>query len=1576
MPFWPIESGDLDHHSPGVIAMTMEQTLSCYLIGADSLLVECGELLLTGGHRIDGVITATPRIASWAKSKSIPVIPLDDAYEDRLAELAQSQPFDYLFSITHLALINDRVLDLPARMAVNFHDGPLPAYAGLNAPAWALLNGERQYGISWHVISSGVDTGELLEQDFFDIAEDETSLSINTKCFAAAIDSFPKLLGKLLSGQVHGMQQDLSKRSYFGKYQRPETLGIIDWTSRAKDIEALVRAMDFGDYPNPLTTAKLVMGSGILIATSALAVEEANSATPGTILDVGEGEIRVACGEGCIALTGLKDLSGRALTPGEAAGQYSLQRDRQLPLLDEADRSQIAELSKTLVRGETDWIETLRYLDPVEVPFAGPTKDQQAADDGALSTIDIPIEAALPTAGVAAAYGLLLARLSRKADFDLAFSHAGFVPVAGPSGLLRSPYSALHLDYDLNASLGESLTAAEGLISSAEGRLPWATDLIVRVPELVQKPELADQAALPMGLAIGDGTTALPCKAWLQVSLDGSTASFNYRRDAISESQAKGFCRQLGDLLTTTKEQPDSPSGEFPLLSEADSQQILVDWNATHVDFDRTQCLHQLFEQQVQRTPDATALVFEDESVSYAELNRRANQLAAHLIAQGVAVEDFVGIHISRSIDLMVATIATHKAGAAYVPLDPAFPADRIAYMVQDAGMKLILSQSEIQGELPETDAQIVLVDRINTSTDPFDNPSVDVGPENLAYVIYTSGSTGNPKGVMVEHRNVVNFFVGMDDRIVHEERGAWLAVTSLSFDISVLELFWTLTRGFKVVVYREDRGSDASSVSYKVRQRPMEFGLFMWGNDDGPGRGKYRLMIEGSKFFDQNGFDSVWTPERHFSAFGGPYPNPALTSAAIAAVTERISIRSGSLVSPLHHPLRIAEDWSVIDNLSNGRVGLSFAAGWQPNDFVIMPQNFKNNKAVMLEQIDTVRKLWRGDKVSFENPLGDQVELETLPRPVQKELPTWLTTAGNPETYRMAGERDMNVLTHLLGQSLDEVAEKIRVYREARKNAGLDPAAGKVTLMLHTFVGEDTDEVRELVRQPMKDYLRSAIKLVIDFAWTFPAFKRPGGANSKPEDIDIKSLSEEEVDTILDFAFERYFETSGLFGSPETCQKMVERCKQVDVDEIACLLDFGVDTKRIMDGLPLLKQVRDEANRLADGTEGDIELDQSWAAQIERHGITHFQCTPSMARMLCFDQEARAQFPKLKQVMVGGEAFPLSLAKDLLGLVEGRLTNMYGPTETTIWSTTHDVDGYEHIPIGRPIANTQIYILDPNKQPVPPGVAGDLYIGGEGVVRGYLNREELTQERFVPDPFKSDGSKMYWTGDLARYRDDGVIEFLGRVDHQVKIRGYRIELGEIEALLCQSESVQESVLLLREDNPGDQRLVAYIVSGAGALDTQGLRDHLRSRLPEYMIPNDFVLLDAMPLTPNGKVDRKSLPAPDSNSQGTVAEYAEPENDLQRIIVEIWQDTLKVDRVGVNDNFFDLGGHSLLIVRVHQLLKERVEKPIALTDLYRFPTVRSLTDYLSAEDNTESLKKSSDRASRRRERLGLAKRRK
>jgi len=337
-------------------------------------------------------------------------------------------------------------------------------------------------------------------------------------------------------------------------------------------------------------------------------------------------------------------------------------------------------------------------------------------------------------------------------------------------------------------------------------------------------------------------------------------------------------------------------------------------------------------------------------------------------------------------------------------------------------------------------------------------------------------------------------------------------------------------------------------------------------------------------------------------------------------------------------------------------------------------------------------------------------------------------------------------------------------------------------------------------------------------------------------------------------------------------------------------------------------------------------------------------QATPVTWRMML--EAGWKGTPGLK-ILCGGEAMPRDLAERLARSGKS-LWNVYGPTETTIWSTLDEVNvNGDPITIGRPIANTTIYVLDRNGQPVPVGVPGELHIGGTGLARGYLRRPDLTVEKFIPDAFTTGPcARLYRTGDLARYRQDGTIECLGRIDSQVKVRGFRIELGEIESLLRQSSSVKEAVVVAREDHPGDKRLVAYIVMANGVAPVEALREHLRGKLPEYMVPSAFMVLDKLPLTPNGKVDRKALPAPEQGRGTSKKSFVAPRNNLEERLVRLWEDVLGVKPVGVTDDFFELGGHSLIAVRLFVELEKRFGRNLPLQTLFETPTVERLAKAL------------------------------
>ncbi len=370
-----------------------------------------------------------------------------------------------------------------------------------------------------------------------------------------------------------------------------------------------------------------------------------------------------------------------------------------------------------------------------------------------------------------------------------------------------------------------------------------------------------------------------------------------------------------------------------------------------------------------------------------------------------------------------------------------------------------------------------------------------------------------------------------------------------------------------------------------------------------------------------------------------------------------------------------------------------------------------------------------------------------------------------------------------------------------------------------------------------------------------------------------------------------------------------------------------------------------------------DARATHGVAERVRAHGVTHLQCTPSHASMLLSDPEMAVALRGVECVLLGGEALPAGLVRQLREATPARILNMYGPTETTVWSAAHEVDGAEGpIPIGRPVANTRAYVVDRRlgPSPSPVGVAGELWIGGAGVARGYLGRADATAERFVPDPFGAEpGARLYRTGDLARWRVDGTLEFLGRADQQVKVRGHRIEPAEVEAALDAHPAVGESAVVARSDG-GEARLVAYWVPAAGGGDgppSPGeLRRWLAERLPDYMVPSLFVALERMPLTPNGKTDRRALPDPERSRPAPDEDYVPPRNELESVISGVWREVLGVERVGVRDNFFELGGTSVRLASVHRALAGRLERRVTLVDLFRYPTVGGLAEVLEQRD--------------------------
>ncbi len=664
-------------------------------------------------------------------------------------------------------------------------------------------------------------------------------------------------------------------------------------------------------------------------------------------------------------------------------------------------------------------------------------------------------------------------------------------------------------------------------------------------------------------------------------------AEFHYDANLFSVENINHLAEQFHALLKSVLSNREKSISELEILSDVERRQLLVEFNCTETDYPQNKCIHQLIEEQAECAPDNIAVAFKTEQLTYRELNQRANQLAHHLQALGVKPDVLVGICAERSLDMLVGMLGILKAGGAYVPLDPTYPNERLAYMLADSQVPVLLTQQRLLNNLPAHGAQVLCIDAdwnaIARASDQ--NPFSRVRSDHLAYLIYTSGSTGQPKGVQVTHQNLVH---STNARILYYQQPvtSFLLTSPFAFDSSVAGIFWTLSQG-------------------------------------------------------------------------------------------------GVLALP--------------------------------------PENFQ---------------------------------------------------------------------------------------------------------------------------------------------------------------LDLKQLVE----------------------------------------------------------------------------------------AIAQDRISHLLCLPSLYQLI-LDQAPPQQLRSLQTVIVAGESCPKELVKRHRNLLpHTSLFNEYGPTEGTVWSSVYDCQNHDWrmpVPIGCPIANTQIYLLDAHLQPVPIGVPGELHIAGLGLARGYLNRPELTTEKFIQNPFdqskqtaplasESQKSKLYKTGDLARYLPDSNIEFLGRIDNQVKVRGFRIEPGEIEAVLNTHPQIQQAVVIATEELAGNKRLVAYVVTSDESLRTNQLREFLKQKLPEYMVPSAFVTLDTLPLTPNGKVDRKALPAPDGEITRE-DEYVAPRTPSEEIVANIFTSVLGVKNVGIHDNFFELGGHSLLATQVISRLNQTFSVEISLGQMFETPTVAGLVEAVtdSQLQNTE-----------------------
>ncbi|WP_166924933.1 MupA/Atu3671 family FMN-dependent luciferase-like monooxygenase [Flavobacterium poyangense] len=876
---------------------------------------------------------------------------------------------------------------------------------------------------------------------------------------------------------------------------------------------------------------------------------------------------------------------------------------------------------------------------------------------------------------------------------------------------------------------------------------------------------------------------------------EGLTLSWEYNTDLFEDHTIAGMADQFNTLLVSLISNPDENIFKANMIGQKETIEIYKHLKGEELDFKNAENAINSFEYQVKNTPDKTAVICNDVVYTYQELGEKVAAIAHLLTDQGVQKGDKVGICLVRNVEMVAAIFACFKLGACYIPLDPAYSSERINQIIEDVQLKSIVTLKALK-ELylnKLTKEHFAYVDNLDYQSSE-QLSTVAYSDDDSAYIIFTSGTTGKPKGIEVSQGNLNNLLYSLDRSFGSEDPQKWLAQTSINFDISVLELIWTISRGHSIVL-QQSNPFKLLSHERLVPAKNIDFSIMFFGADNKEDQ-KYDLLLETAKFIDKNDFTAIWTPERHFGEFGGSFPNPSVISAALAVLTKNISIRSGSVVLPLQDPIRVAEEWSIVDNLSNGRVGLSIASGWHPNDFVFPNSDYTNRHKEMRERITELKKLWKGEPIVRENGVGKDFTIKVRPKPIQEELPVWVTAAGSPETFKYAGEIGANVLTHVLGQSVEQLEENIKTYHQALTENGFNIADKKVTLMIHTYIDSSEQTALSISEKPFKSYLESSLKLMEPLA--------------KELGLDLNTQTSE----VIDLAYKKFSKNNTLLGSPESCQKMLYDIQNIGVTEVACLVDFGVENEKVLAGLERILETKNlyhsqvELAKLFDTDNPKTELDL-----IDKYKVTHVQMTPSQSKLTIdlYNQIKTRELSSVQHWFIGGEPLNQDLINGLSVLPTCKLYNMYGPTETTVWSAWRAINQND-FKIGYPIHNTNLLLLNEFEQQVPVGVVGELYIGGAGVAKGYYNNSELTDKSFkeVANPLFGN-SRFYKTGDLMKLTANGTFEYIGRKDNQVKVNGYRVETGDIESVVSKLPGVKDcKVIAITENNA--THLSAYVV--------------------------------------------------------------------------------------------------------------------------------------------------------------------
>jgi len=1172
---------------------TISKIFNSYVIAETSLGVECCKILLAAGHKVSGIITSNENSIEWSIKNNIPYFLSIKELED----INPSKTFDYLFSIVNGKVLSSRILDYPRLCAINYHDAPLPKYAGIHATSWAIINDEKTHGISWHVMSSRIDEGDILEQNIFPIEVSDTALMLNLKCYNHALESFRLLVKKLEKQSVHSFPQELRNRSYYGYHQKPENVGLADWKLPAQDIDRLFRGLYFGNYPNKLASFKVLIDQEIFFPHSLIILNKKTGNKLGVLLKIDTSGLQISTQTEDILIDNITNIEGELCSSSYLKNIFNLYEGYQFPSLNPITKKDLYQSLITISYSERYWVNNLLQVTPFKLPLSSSLKkvaniaikkrfvcNRVEIDKDLKKQINKKFDKIPLVDILVGTFYIYLSRLGSKNTFTLDYSdHSVRNFTNGLNSFLSSEIS-LTVDISGKVTGYEAIQKSLDIKSKSLKNHTYSLDIKERYPFLKEK--YTDKPDVKINvIELEERFKKNEISHLLEICIDqkGTEYSLIFPKN-LSEAEKylmNSIPNHIKYLLEAFVKDPVKLVGNLPVFNLEEQEQILLEWNDTYRQYPSDITLQKLFDQNIEEFSSNIAVTCENTVLTYQELNERANQLA-HLIKQKKNIEpdSLIAICLDRSEYTLIAMLAILKSGGAYVPLDPNYPDDRICHIFDDTNTTLVLANAKYTNRLKKIHSRlksksheellILELDSEELHNElillPSTSPLTSTTSEDLAYVIYTSGTTGKPKGVMVEHRNIVNLILSVQEIL----------------DVNAKDIFFF-----------------------------------------------YRSYV----------FDGVIEETML----------PIMIGAKLAICT----------------------------------TGL--------ND--------------LPKFLDTIRN----NNISIANI--------------------------NSETAQV------------LGEYIDETLSLKKII------------AGGTKLNLNSF----------------SNFLKK--------------------------------------------------------------------------------------------------------------------------------GVTVF--------------------------------------------------NSYGPTECTVDSTYFKVDSLKNEWIGKPISNYNCYVLNEDLKLLPIGAIGELYIGGDGVARGYLNQDNLTKEKFISNPFQTDkenndkscsskgrNSRLYKTGDLVRWLPDGNLEYIGRKDNQVKIRGYRIELGEIESILSNYKDIKQSVIIVKERGAGEKYLVGYYVSNK-VLNEGEIFSYLQSKLPEYMIPSAIIHLEHLPLTINGKLDKEALPEARFTNTKT---YVAPRNEVEEKVTKIWEEVLGLPKnsIGIEDNFFRLGGDSIISIQIVSRLRERLDLLVNLKDIFNYKTIKGL----------------------------------